>query len=1398
MELAAKARSNEMRSIRMHLGDEDMREQMLKALDERGGAQELIRQQYSGRYPFELLQNADDAARESGKRGRARFLLTETALLIADNGTGFGAKQVKAICSLGRSSKGPGTSIGHKGLGFKSVGEITERPQIISADEQFQFDAARVHTDLTKEFGDLPRGQRFPIYAFPYPLDMDDLDEDAATIAGLQADGFTTIVRLPLKRDVHRSLVAEHLAENLNPRLLLFLPSIYHLELRGTDQDFSAEVERDHVAAAEQVLLITEADTAEEWHVYRSFIKPTDDALTPMGEEWTKLRELKFAIAVPLDPETNQPTLDETFPLHVYFPTEENPGFHVAVHGEWVLTMDRRRIAETAEAVELNRQMLEAVADFAAHTVAVDLVQRCGMSAESVQALIPVPRGQLDGAAGEIADSWRAALATVPFLPLANGHLGCSNEIRLLPVSIPDLDQAHELATVASHESLRPDVEAADGVSDFVEAVNDEAQMAEAEFLALLKPPTLSGAHDFYSFLIAWYDRAGHGFLDVLKTTECVITTNGDVVAPADQTIFFPRRDASLPDDIPVPIAEVPSVDDVDRLLRDLGVKNFEWRDLIREYLIPILERVDADSAERDRAMRSLRAYQSVRTTDGDVASDILGRVLIPARNSLATTTALRRANRVYFGRDWTGSVDLEEIYGPFGEAEFLSVDLPEDGESRDREESFYRMLGVVDHPRLHQAGAYDVGAIRHPHRGPLFNEWLNHAGARSCPQDHDQQYQKLASSFRLDRLEDLIDTLDPRRLLALWKQIAASWGQVYEGATHTTLRCTHRFHTGRSDRPVESLFGYTLRSRPWIPVEVDGQPEVVRPDQAWVETALLPPGIRKRIPHISESMYRTRGSRGMVAELGLIEAGRPTVDDLLDLLEAIAAEADHEGGTNSEIELAARWVQRTLHDVLSAEAELHPSPERVRVLATYVGRTCFVSQPLFVEDPTLRATWQDVSPVIVTDVGDTRFAKYLGLVKLDDEVEVLPLPVGERRDDRSLAAAERIDAAKSFIAALVHSENSKAGSRVVRALRDLELVFCDSLTLRYRYRTQEVQRDDAACHISTRREWGGRKNLSVGTAFIVLRADTGDPDWFAFGRQLAQHLGVPAHVDAITMLLKVDRSDRLHMMADRQISMASVSEAASKLQLAFDDEDDHPNVLDQLLSGECEPSYRQAVGLAGPNDLDSRGSTGNSQRPVRDHDPATSAGQQENVEPPPVNYAAVSMVDAIPVEVLQTQDPPRRSHAAALVRVSHAPPVHSELEKRRIGKRGEGIAYTMERERLAGLGIDPDLVTWESQIDELAPYDILSFDPDGQRIYIEVKSTTAADPAEPFYISQAEIVEASIHGDRYYIYRVTDVDTAEPQITRWADPMRLVKNEQGRLKVATAQMELGLDRSEG
>jgi hypothetical protein len=514
MDVAARLREGELASIRVQ-AENGLRENALKGLDERGRAQELVRQQYTGRYPFELLQNANDAAGDTNTRGRAHFLLTDTALIVADNGSGFGEPQVEAICSLGRSSKGLGESVGHKGLGFKSVGEITDYPQINSELTSFQFNGERVRAAVSEHLGPLPAGQKLPIYAFPFPVEEADLGSDAAAIEKLRSDGFTTVIRLPLRDSVERATVEEDLLHNLQSRLLLFLPNVDHLELRGTSGDFSSEIFREPDDGAEHVLLETN-DESEEWLIYRASVNPEPAVLEPLGDAWKEIEEVRFAIAVPIDDES-QPRVDGTFPLHVYFPTDEQPGLHVAVHAEWVLSMDRRQIATTPEAASFNRMLTRAVAEHLSSTVAPDLVRRTKASVSAIEALVPATGAPVGSSGTALHKCWTGALMEAAFLPSADGSLRRPADIRLLPRSLRDPAAAHELAELDSAHTLRPDIERLTAVKNFLASVPDTDEMGLREFMSLLTPPTRETAADYYGFLVDWREAVGTPIVNELR-----------------------------------------------------------------------------------------------------------------------------------------------------------------------------------------------------------------------------------------------------------------------------------------------------------------------------------------------------------------------------------------------------------------------------------------------------------------------------------------------------------------------------------------------------------------------------------------------------------------------------------------------------------------------------------------------------------------------------------------------------------------------------------------------------------------------------------------------------------------------------------------------------------------
>jgi hypothetical protein len=136
------------------------------------------------------------------------------------------------------------------------------------------------------------------------------------------------------------------------------------------------------------------------------------------------------------------------------------------------------------------------------------------------------------------------------------------------------------------------------------------------------------------------------------------------------------------------------------------------------------------------------------------------------------------------------------------------------------------------------------------------------------------------------------------------------------------------------------------------------------------------------------------------------------------------------------------------------------------------------------------------------------------------------------------------------------------------------------------------------------------------------------------------------------------------------------------------------------------------------------------------------------------------------------------------------------ESERRVYGSRGEHVVYEQERSRLSALGMDPDLVRWVAREQETAPYDIESLEREGQPRYIEVKSTTGADPSDPFVISSAELQFALHHRERYYIYRVTAVGDAAPEVHRYLDPLGELECQRASLRMSRGLMTLppGLD----
>jgi hypothetical protein len=96
----------------------------------------MLKEEYYGRYIYELIQNASDQQSSSIK-----IVITPNEFIIANKGEEFDASSLyNLILNMSeKASKNSDKIIGHKGAGFNSVFSITNNPTIYTKDMKIFF-----------------------------------------------------------------------------------------------------------------------------------------------------------------------------------------------------------------------------------------------------------------------------------------------------------------------------------------------------------------------------------------------------------------------------------------------------------------------------------------------------------------------------------------------------------------------------------------------------------------------------------------------------------------------------------------------------------------------------------------------------------------------------------------------------------------------------------------------------------------------------------------------------------------------------------------------------------------------------------------------------------------------------------------------------------------------------------------------------------------------------------------------------------------------------------------------------------------------------------------------------------------------------------------------------------
>jgi hypothetical protein len=340
--------------------------------------------EYGGRFFVELLQNAHDAHPAGSLGGRVLMVLDEAegphgTVYAADAGTGFTHPNFRAISNLALSSKPVGEGIGNKGIGFKSVLQVCESPEVYSCDPEhpardgfcFRFAGLGDFRTLTRSDEEFEY-VRQDVSRYTVPVPVHDVPPQ---VRELRDDGFRTVFRLPLRSGIAKAEAAKRFEElgAGDVPVVIFLTRITGVTLvRRSASGSSTQVLERH---SSQVALPAEAPDAELVTVGdgREFLVFSRDIASPRLraalEEAVRAERLKekwlewdapahVSVAVP------HGWSEDECRLYTYLPMGEDAHspFHGHLHAPFFTDFSRQGMAWDHP---LNRMLLDTAAELA-------------------------------------------------------------------------------------------------------------------------------------------------------------------------------------------------------------------------------------------------------------------------------------------------------------------------------------------------------------------------------------------------------------------------------------------------------------------------------------------------------------------------------------------------------------------------------------------------------------------------------------------------------------------------------------------------------------------------------------------------------------------------------------------------------------------------------------------------------------------------------------------------------------------------------------------------------------------------------------------------------------------------------------------------------------------------
>lgn len=740
-------------------------------------AAERAARDHAGRWLFELLQNCDDAG-----ASEVRVLVKDDAVYVADNGSGLKPEAISAICGTDFSDKTSGT-IGRKGIGFKSIYEVSRDAQVITVKgEGIEFNHDKAKTWLQKH--GLADGY-VPYQWIPFAVLWDEAILDDPNLEALAE--YKTIVKLatPINIKAIRQVLnawPPHALFTFRHVRKIFAPNL-SIELIPDGQMWELRDSRCKTPAQWRVSI---------HHIPASLVP--ESILRTLGTDERKsiLEDgVSFRIAAPVAVDRVVPTA-EYLPIHVYYPTEQTGPVRLLLHSEFLVKSDRTALIPLEDGT-LNEWIAERLAFYVCEYVN----DAYDPEKQSSNIALLVPFG--DRASHPVAERlWDfMALKAKAMIRLANvdrkQHLSVSSA-RLTSVSIqPELARLILEKTNSRRCLLDPSY---DGDREASKALRELGcgEIHDHDLIASIAENAAENAENTqwiwacWQWLAEWAAKEPYGE----KHAERITTVKKLPIVPVEGRLTCPEELAgrivtwrsegqskNLPRWLPLTF--------VDDWLRDRIQTSPEKGPSAQKLCAELDIRVPKESTIQLAVGRAIEHYWKDRQDDPErflrfileqdwhetsKASDELQRCPVALTHPV-NGDVWTEARKAYFGRDW-GNELLAEVYNGIETVAWVRKDAKAADNEKTRE--VLEWLGVYNCPRIVcEAGETSIWQL-----GAECGAWKKYL--ESAKDSLGRDARRVSAVTRLEHLSlEKLNRANPVSLISL---IFKNWELYYRKTT--------------------------------------------------------------------------------------------------------------------------------------------------------------------------------------------------------------------------------------------------------------------------------------------------------------------------------------------------------------------------------------------------------------------------------------------------------------------------------------------------------------------------------------------------------------------------------------------------------------------------------------